>query len=176
MRYHNIERVSLVNGEGVRTVLWVAGCSHHCKGCQNPITWNPDDGLLWDSKAKEELFANISQDWCDGLTLSGGDPMYIGNRGTITELCREYKERFQKSIWMYTGYTFAEISREPVLDYVDVVVDGEYVEDLADVHYMWAGSTNQRIWKKENGCWVLREQEWEVMMNGQTDRKCCGMD
>lgn len=153
MKYHDIQKVSLVDGEGIRTVLWVSGCDHYCKGCQNPITWNPDDGLEFDDEAEKELLNYVNRSYIDGLTLSGGDPMYPANRETITRIAKKVKEETGKSIWMYTGYLLRDIIYEPVLKYLDVIVDGEFKEELADVNYMWAGSTNQTVWRKNRGMW-----------------------
>jgi len=84
----------MVNGDGNRVVLWVAGCSHHCKGCQNAYSWNENAGIEFDQKSKEELFSDLSTDWCAGITYSGGDPMFYDNRETIISLAKEIKEKF----------------------------------------------------------------------------------
>ena len=86
MRYHQITTDDMNNGEGLRTVLWVAGCNHHCLKCQNPLTWDPNDGLLFDENAIHELEMNLSKDYISGLTISGGDPFYLNNRKEIAEL------------------------------------------------------------------------------------------
>ena len=146
MNYHGLQRGSLSNGEGVRTVLWVAGCNHHCKCCQNPDTWNPNGGELFDEVAKEKLFNAVGRKWCDGVTFSGGDPLHPNNRETITALAKELKERFpDKTIWLYTGFLFEEIEDLEVLKYVDVVVDGKFMEEFESQDYKYAGSTNQRV-------------------------------
>ena len=149
MRYHQILHDDMRNGDGLRVVLFVAGCEHHCKGCQNPVTWNPNDGLVFDEAAKQEIFDQLDKDYISGLTLSGGDPLYPTNRADIMDLCIEVKKRFpKKTIWLYTGYLFDQI--KPILEHIDVLVDGPFVQELADVKYKWAGSTNQRIWRKIN--------------------------
>lgn len=146
MNYHNITKADMLNGEGLRVVLWVSGCSHYCKGCHNQITWDPTDGLPFDEEAKEEIFAELSQPYISGLTLSGGDPLFHGNRETIESLVREVKERFpEKTIWLYTGYTWEDIASLPILQYVDVLVDGRFMEELKDEQLHWRGSSNQRI-------------------------------
>lgn len=153
MRFHNIEKDSMLNGEGIRTVLWLSGCNHFCDGCQNPVTWNPNDGIIFDGRAEEELFRYLDKDYCSGLTLSGGDPMFPDNRDDVLKLCQHFRQRYgnNKTIWLYTGYTMAEIADSNVLEYVDVVVDGEFQKDKKNINYMWAGSTNQRIWRKIDG-------------------------
>lgn len=150
MRYHNITKDDMLNGDGLRVVLWLAGCKHHCDECQNPITWNPDDGLEFDQAAKEELFEALDKDYISGLTLSGGDPLHSSNYYDVFLLILKIKHRFpNKNIWLYTGYTWEEImnSREltkAILN-VDVLVDGKFIKEKADVKYEWAGSTNQRV-------------------------------
>jgi anaerobic ribonucleoside-triphosphate reductase activating protein len=154
MRYHNITKADMLNGEGLRVVLWVSGCSHHCQACQNAITWNKDDGLVFDEAAKEEIFAELEKDWCSGLTLSGGDPLFIDNREEIAKLVKEVKERFpNKDIWSYTGYTWEELleqkkkdkNLETILKNIDVLLDGKFVLALASIKIHYVGSSNQCI-------------------------------
>ena len=136
----------MLNGSGIRVVLWVAGCEHYCKNCQNPLTWDVHGGIPFDKNAYDEICEDLKQNYCSGLTLSGGDPMHKDNRGMIFRLCQNIKTQFpHKTIWMYTGYTFEEIQDSPILKYIDVLVDGEYIEDLRDVEAHWIGSTNQRV-------------------------------
>lgn len=146
MNYHNITKDDMLNGDGLRVVLWVSGCSHHCKGCQNPITWDPNDGLLFDQEAKEEIFAELDKSYVSGLTLSGGDPLFPGNRSAITALVKEVKDKYPtKTIWLYTGFSWEEIMDLELIPYVDVVVEGKFVEELKDTTLHWKGSSNQRI-------------------------------
>lgn len=165
MNYHDITKTSLVNGVGLRTVLWVAGCEHHCKNCQNPITWNPDDGLPFNSDAEVELFSYLDKNYTDGITFSGGDPLYKSNRSTILRLCKRFRHRYaqSKTIWLYTGYLWEEIKDLPIMKYLDVLVDGQYIDELRDVNYKWAGSTNQRVIdvpkSLKSGSVVLYEEE-----------------
>ena len=121
MRYHNITTDDMLNGEGLRTVLWTAGCGHQCKGCQNPVTWDPEGGLLFDETAEEELFAKLGKDYISGLTFSGGDPLFPASRAEV------------------------EISALPIMAHIDVLVDGKFMEDLKDSKLHWKGSFNQRI-------------------------------
>ena len=92
MRYHNITKDDMLNGDGLRVVLWVAGCGHHCKGCQNPITWDPNGGIPFDDAAKAEIFEQLDKDYISGITFSGGDPLYEANRADVTALAKEIKE------------------------------------------------------------------------------------
>lgn len=146
MRYHNITHDDMLNGDGLRVVLWVSGCEHHCPECQNPVTWDPDDGILFDSKAFEELDGELEKDYISGITYSGGDPLHPRNIEEITKLAKRLHERHPlKTQWLYTGYTYEKVQNLPVFEYIDVVVDGEFVKKLADKLYKWAGSTNQRV-------------------------------
>ena len=146
MRYNNITKDDILNGDGLRTVLWVAGCSHGCKNCQNPITWDICGGIPFDEAAKEEIFAELRNDYVSGITFSGGDPLHMQNRGEVGELIQEIHEKFpDKTIWVYTGYTWEEVMELPYLKMVDVRVDGEFVEELKDVTLHWKGSSNQRV-------------------------------
>lgn len=146
MRYHDITKDDMKNGEGLRAVLWVSGCAHACPGCQNPVTWDPNDGLIFDDAAKEELFELLSRDYMSGLTLSGGDPLFPENRDDILKLVKEIKAKFpDKSIWCYTGYTWEEICKLPVVKYLDVIVDGKFILELKDNKLSWKGSSNQRV-------------------------------
>lgn len=158
MNYQGIQDTSLVDGSGIRAVLWVSGCDHRCKGCHNPGTWDPDSGMAWTTGAQEYLFHLMekNQSVRDGITLSGGDPMYPANRPAILSLCKAFRHRFRdsKTIWMYTGYKLEEIKDDPILQYIDVLVDDVFVEELADVSYPWAGSTNQTVWQRQGKEWV----------------------
>ena len=151
MRYHNITKDDMLNGDGLRVVLWVSGCSHHCEGCQNPITWNPEEGLIFDEFAKQEIFDELEKDYVRGITFSGGDPLHPANREDVTRLMLEIIAKYpHKDIWLYTGYTFEEILQDDFLKYialclVDVLVEGRFEKDKMDVNYHWAGSTNQRV-------------------------------
>ena len=89
MRYHNITKDDMLNGDGLRVVLWVAGCEHCCKGCQNPVTWDPDGGLEFDEDAKREIFEQLDQPYISGITFSGGDPLHCANRGGVKQLAGE---------------------------------------------------------------------------------------
>ena len=146
MNYHNITKDDMLNGEGLRVVLWVSGCAHGCKGCHNKITWDPTSGLNFDEAAKEEIFTELKKDYISGLTLSGGDPLFPGNRKAIEELVKEVKQRFpSKTIWLYTGYTWEDIKMLPLIRFIDVLIDGKFIESLKDTKLHWRGSSNQRI-------------------------------
>jgi anaerobic ribonucleoside-triphosphate reductase activating protein len=146
MRYHNITKDDMLNGDGLRVVLWVAGCSHCCEGCQNPSTWDPNGGLAFDEAAKEELFAELRKPYISGITFSGGDPMYCNNYPDIKKLAEEIKDKFpNKTIWMYTGEVWENLFEDPFIKNIDVLVDGEFHIEERDVQLLWKGSANQRV-------------------------------
>lgn len=136
----------MLNGDGLRVVLWVSGCNHCCRDCQNPLTWDKDSGLIFDENAKEELFNELNKSYISGLTLSGGDPLHPANIPEITELVRVIRLKFpNKTIWIYTGSSWEDIYNLPVVSYADVLVDGEFITELKDVKLLWKGSKNQRV-------------------------------
>lgn len=146
MNYHRITYDDMLNGEGLRVVLWVAGCDNHCLECQNPETWAPEGGQIFDASAYVELISLFSKDYVKGLTLSGGDPLFKDNIATVETLCRLCKEQMpDKDIWCYTGRLWEDVKDLPAIRYIDVLVDGPYQKDLRDVQAHWVGSRNQRI-------------------------------
>lgn len=160
MNYHNILHDDMRNGPGLRVTLFVSGCEHGCKQCQNPQTWNPISGIEFDEDAKQEIFDQLKNDYIDGITLSGGDPLYQSNLNNVYSLCKEIKEKYpNKTIWIYTGYTWEYIFpnivtnefniertlRQSIVTLANVLVDGKFEYNLLDQKYKWAGSTNQRI-------------------------------
>lgn len=156
MNYHDITKDDMLNGDGLRVVLWVSGCDHKCKNCQNPVTWDYQDGLRFDINAEKEIFEQLDKDYIDGITLSGGDPMNKNNLIDVLTLVGKIKSLYSdKTIWIYSGYTFEQIFdsnydedmeiRKSILSKCDVFVDGRFMEELKDAKYHWAGSTNQRV-------------------------------
>ena len=146
MRYHNITKDDMLNGDGLRIVLWVSGCSHCCKGCHNPITWDSNAGIPFSDETKEEIKNKLKEDYISGITFSGGDPLYFTNRSEITRFAKEIKENFpDKTIWLYTGFLWEDICEEEVFRYVDVCVDGPFIAEEKDSLLMWKGSRNQRV-------------------------------
>lgn len=146
MRYHNITKDDMKNGDGLRVVLWVAGCSHCCKECQNPVTWDPNGGLPFDEAAKQEIFEQLDKTYISGITFSGGDPLHFANVDGVTALAEEIKEKYpKKTIWLYTGSVWEDIKNLPLIKNIDVLVDGEYEADKRDITLMWKGSSNQRV-------------------------------
>lgn len=146
MRYHNITTDDMLNGEGLRVVLWVSGCTHQCPGCHNSITWDIDGGIPFDAAAKTELLASLSKEYIHGITFSGGDPLHPANIAEIGSLIQEIKKSYpEKTIWLYTGFLWEHIFTLPFIPMIDVIVDGKYIEALKDAKKHWAGSSNQQI-------------------------------
>ncbi|WP_249029327.1 anaerobic ribonucleoside-triphosphate reductase activating protein [Tannockella kyphosi] len=146
MNYHNITHADMLNGEGLRVVLWLAGCTHRCQGCQNPQTWDIHGGIAFDDAAKQELFDYLSQDYISGITLSGGDPLHPQLLNEVHDLIKEIKEKFPtKTIWLYTGFVFEDIRDIELIQYLDVIVDGKFELALLDPKLHWKGSSNQRV-------------------------------
>ena len=146
MNYHNITHNDMLNGEGIRVILWVAGCNHHCINCHNPETHNPSGGIKFDVKAKKEIFEELEKDYISGMTFTCFDPLHPNNRRDVGLLCHEIKQKFKnKTIWLYTGYKFEEISDLSLLHFIDVLVDGKFDQNLQDINYPWVGSTNQKV-------------------------------
>lgn len=136
----------MLNGDGLRVVLWVAGCTHCCQDCQNPVTWDIRGGIPFDQVAKEEVFAELEKDYISGLTLSGGDPLHPANRQDVAELVGEIRAKYpEKTIWLYTGFVWEVIDALPFMEQIDVVVDGKFDRTLLDVQLKWKGSSNQRV-------------------------------
>lgn len=157
MKYMKITPSDVLNGDGLRVVLWVAGCGHYCKKCHNPDSWNPNNGKDFTEKDKEYIFKLLEDDFIKGITFSGGDPFYIDNREDIKKLAKEIKEKFpNKDIWLWTGYTLNQILKidETLLENIDILVDGRYEYDLPHTK-RYRGSDNQLRYKIENGKYTL---------------------
>lgn len=140
----DLQTDSIVDGKGIRTVLWTQGCPHHCKGCHNPTTHKMDGGFVCDTEAIKEQIKQLEGQ--DGITLSGGDPM------VQSEACMEiaqYAKSLGMNVWCYTGYTYEEVLEDPskkaLLESVDVLVDGKFVLEERSLDLFFKGSKNQRI-------------------------------
>ena len=146
MRYHNITKEDMLNGEGLRSVLWLAGCTHHCKNCQNPITWDVGGGIPFDDAAEKELFDALNRSHVSGITFSGGDPLHPFNREEVFRLIKKIRTELpQKTIWLYTGFLWEEIKDIPEIADIDVICEGKFVKELLDNRIHWVGSSNQRV-------------------------------
>lgn len=154
MKYLTITENDMNNGEGIRTVLWVAGCTHACPGCHNKHTWGFNQGISPDWSLITKLLDSLSEDHVDGITYSGGDPMHPENVQDIAQTVGYVREFWShKTQWVYTGYTLEELKArndiytDYILENIDVLVDGKYVEELNSPEIPWVGSSNQRVIK-----------------------------
>ncbi|SOK58412.1 Ribonucleotide reductase of class III (anaerobic), activating protein [Yersinia phage fHe-Yen9-04] len=149
MNYQTIVKDDLINGTGVRVSLYVSGCSHGCVGCFNESAWDYRSGTVFGSEQIETIRTELSKSYIEGLTLLGGDPLMPKNIDTVLDLCKLMKEEFpDKNIWCWTGYTLEEVKNNhanDILKYIDVLVDGKFVEELKNLKLPFRGSENQRI-------------------------------
>lgn len=146
MNYCVIKKTDIANGPGVRVSLFVSGCRNQCPGCFNPETWDFDYGDPFTEKTEDEIITALRPSWIRGLSILGGDPMEPENQKEILPFIRRVKETYpEKDIWLYTGYRLEQVWDSPLLSYVDVVVDGPFVEKEKDAGLAFRGSRNQRI-------------------------------
>lgn len=168
MYYGKMNPLDIANGPGVRVSLFVSGCRNHCKGCFQPETWAFDYGQPFDNYAWKKLFELLENPHVAGLSILGGDPMEPENRGPVLDICKAVRKRFgdSKSIWIWTGYLWEDIRNEAVLKYIDVLVDGPFIEAERDLSLFYRGSRNQRVIdipkSLERGCAIRWEgdQKW----------------
>lgn len=150
--------------------MWVSGCSHRCLNCHNPETWDKASGIRFNEYAQKEIFDDLSQDYIDGITITGGDPLFEFNLNEVLQLIKEIRNLFpNKTIWLYTGYSWENIMnykscssdnfdyieesyvdglyeiRKEIISLCDIVVDGEYIDEKRDLTLKWRGSSNQRV-------------------------------
>lgn len=156
MYYSAIKYNDIANGLGVRTVLFVSGCRNHCKGCFQPETWDFYNGQVFGLKEEEEILVSLESGYVRGLTLLGGDPFEPENQAGLIEFMRRVKTQYpQKDVWAYTGYVldtdlqpggrlFTEYTQE-LLSYIDVLVDGPFIEEQKSLMLRFKGSANQRV-------------------------------
>lgn len=155
MKYANIKYCDIANGIGIRTVLFVSGCTHHCKGCFQPETWDFNYGEDYTERTEDEIIESLKPDYISGLTLLGGEPFELQNQRALLPLLRRIKAELpQKNIWAFSGYTFEELTGESravcectkeILSIIDVLVDGEYIDEKRNISLRFRGSENQRL-------------------------------
>nr|WP_317401395.1 anaerobic ribonucleoside-triphosphate reductase-activating protein [Plesiomonas shigelloides] len=150
MNYHQYYPVDVVNGPGTRCTLFVSGCEHQCRGCYNQSTWRTDSGHPFTQAMEDQIIADLNDPRIRrrGLSLSGGDPLHPANVSAILALVKRVKAECPgKDIWLWTGYTLAELNPEQqaVIPYIDALVDGKFVQEQADPGLVWRGSANQII-------------------------------
>lgn len=167
MNYSGISECDVLNGTGFRVILFVSGCSHRCYNCQNPKTWDKNFGHPFTEKTKQYIFNCLDKDYIDGITITGGDPLYEYNLDEILKLVKQIRISFpEKTIWLYTGFEWNDImcsfaglqadcvaldkkdieafeKRRKIISNVDVLVDGEYIDEQKDLTLKWRGSKNQ---------------------------------
>lgn len=157
MNYGEIKKYDIANGIGVRTSLFVSGCTHHCKKCFNPETWNFNYGKPYTKETEDEIIESLSPYYIAGLSLLGGEPFEPQNQAELLGLLRRVREELpMKNVWCYSGYLFEELSgkvpsrarceyTDEMLSLIDVLVDGEFIEEKKDISLHFRGSSNQRI-------------------------------
>ncbi|MEG1009971.1 MAG: anaerobic ribonucleoside-triphosphate reductase activating protein [Clostridia bacterium] len=146
MNYHNITKCDMLNGEGLRVVLWLSHCTHNCLGCQNPQTHNANSGIPFEEDAYKEICEELDKEFISGITFSGGDPLSSLNRKHVLMMIRDIKLKYpNKSVWLYTGYKWEQISQLEGIENIDVLIDGLYIQKLKNNNLPYVGSSNQRI-------------------------------
>lgn len=146
MRYNTIRQLDIANGPGCRVSLFVQGCSFNCPGCFNTSAKDFSGGIEFTEQTIEVILALAEPSHISGLSVLGGEPLHPQNRQAVLDLVKKFKSRYpKKSVWIWTGYSFEEIVADLVGSYVDVIVDGRFVEELKDLRLKYAGSTNQRV-------------------------------
>ncbi len=155
MNYGEIKNCDIANGEGVRVSLFVSGCTHHCKNCFNSETWDFNYGKPFTKETEDTIISYLAPDFIDGFSLLGGEPFEPQNQRVLVDLLRRIRAELpQKNIWCYSGYTFEELTvdsrarcecTDEMLYMIDVLVDGEFKQDLYDISLSFRGSSNQRI-------------------------------
>ena len=152
MNYATIKECDVANGPGVRVSLFVSGCNHHCKGCFNEIAWNFNYGNEFNEETINKILKDLDRDYIEGLSLLGGEPLEYANQKGLVELVKKVKEKFpNKNLWVWTGFLFdRDLQNKEVLKYIDVLVDGQYVDELRDPRLKYNGSSNQRVIDVQN--------------------------
>lgn len=156
MNYGRIRNHDIANGIGVRCTLFVSGCRNHCPGCFQPETWDFDYGQAFDRKAEDEILKDLEPDYVSGLTVLGGEPFEEENQAVLVHFLKRVKDAFpcSKDIWAYTGYVYKDllpggrkhtVYTDEMLSYIDILVDGPFVESQKDLMLRFRGSANQRI-------------------------------
>lgn len=163
MKYLDITTCSVTDGNGFRLILWCSGCEHHCDGCHNSQSWDIDAGNEFTEQTIEHILDELKHPYIYGLTISGGDPLHPDNIQDVLQLCKKVKRTYpEKNIWVYTGYTLDsfwakeeqvvtddfdiwKVCANTLLKYIDVLVDGKYVQELRDITLPFRGSSNQRL-------------------------------
>ena len=146
MNYNKIRKMDISNGPGVRVSIFMQGCEFHCKNCFNPETWDFTKGKEFTDKTIERIISLSEKEYIEGLSILGGEPMHPKNIDNTTRLAKAFKEKYpNKSIWVWSGFWFDVLKDKEVIQYIDVLVDGQYKDELHDFRLKWRGSSNQRV-------------------------------
>ena len=147
MHYANIKNLDISNGPGIRVSLFVSGCRRHCKGCFNEVAQSFEYGTRFGSETLVELLRLLSNPHIKGLSVLGGEPLEPENRDTVLDICKAVRVAFgaKKTIWMWTGYSWEDVKDLPVMEYLDVLVDGPFVEEQKNLCLPYCGSEDQRV-------------------------------
>lgn len=157
-RYNAIVTNDVVNGKGVCVSFFIQGCPHHCKGCFNPETWDFNGGKPYTKGVKEEIIKAIKANGIQrNFSILGGEPLAPENLEMTTDVIRSVRAAYPKiKIYLWTGYSFKDISSLKILKDIDVIIDGNFIEELKDLNLKLRGSSNQNIWIKKKGKWVIQ--------------------
>ena len=146
MRYNKVRYMDIANGPGVRVSIFMQGCSFNCKNCFNPETHDFAGGKPFTDKVIDEILTLANEDYIEGLSILGGEPMHPKNIAGTEKLAKAFKEKFpKKNVWVWTGFLFEDLKDSSALNYIDVLVDGQFVEELKNPKLEWKGSSNQRV-------------------------------
>ena len=147
MRYNKIRKMDISDGPGVRVSIFMQGCAFHCKNCFNPETWNFETGKEFTDETIERVLELCGNENITGLSILGGEPMHPTNIEGTTKLAKAFKEKYpEKTLWAWTGFLFDKwVKDKEVAKYLDVLIDGQYVDELRNPLLKWKGSSNQRV-------------------------------
>ena len=146
MRYNKIRKMDIANGPGVRVSVFFQGCEFHCKGCFNKDTWDFCGGKEFTDETINKILELCEPDYIVGLSMLGGEPMHPKNIEGTTKLAKAFKEKYpNKTLWSWTGFTFEGLKDKEVMNYLDVLIDGQFKEELFSPKLKWKGSSNQRV-------------------------------
>ena len=146
MRYNQIRKMDISNGPGVRVSIFFQGCHFHCKNCFNSETWDFNKGKEFNDSIIDKILELADHEYIDGLSILGGEPMHEVNVEGTYKLAKRFKEKYpDKNIWVWTGYKFEDIPNKVALPYIDVLVDGQFIDELYKPNLKWKGSENQRV-------------------------------
>ena len=146
MKYHKIRKMDIANGPGVRVSVFFQGCAFHCKNCFNSETWDFDKGEEFTDETINTVLDLCNNEHITGLSILGGEPMHPKNIRGTTKLAKAFKEKYpDKNLWIWSGFLFEQLKDKDIMNYVDVLVDGQYIDELHDFRLKWRGSSNQRV-------------------------------